>query len=216
MNVMSAAIVRRFPTRPAPGRRGRPRPPAPEVQTEPAVSNLRVAVVMLLAAEAMFFAGLIGAYLVFRLGNASWPPGDLPRLPLGVTWANTGVLLASGFTMAAALGASRAGLQTALARNLLWTALLGTLFLLIQGSEWTRLVHHGLTLSAGAYGATFYALIGAHALHVAGALIWLGAIALWTRSSRPSPEQVGRIEALAIYWFFVCALWLVLFALVYR
>jgi heme/copper-type cytochrome/quinol oxidase subunit 3 len=93
---------------------------------------------------------------------------------------------------------------------------LGTLFVLIQGSEWTRLIRHGLTLSTGAYGATFYTLIGAHALHVVGALIWLAVVALGSRAPRSPAEQTGRVEALAIYWFFVCALWLVLFALVYR
>ena len=44
---------------------------------------------MFLGAEAMFFAGLIGAYIVFRVGSAIWPPPFQPRLPVGVTGVNT-------------------------------------------------------------------------------------------------------------------------------
>ena len=47
---------------------------------------LQTAVVMLLVAETMFFSGLIGAYLVFRGAAPLWPPPNLPRLPLAVTW----------------------------------------------------------------------------------------------------------------------------------
>ena len=34
-----------------------------------------------LGAEAMFFAGLIGAFLVFRIASPVWPPPFQPRLP---------------------------------------------------------------------------------------------------------------------------------------
>ena len=38
----------------------------------PILSNARLAVIMLLGAELMFFAGLIGAFLVFRLSAQVW------------------------------------------------------------------------------------------------------------------------------------------------
>ena len=45
-------------------------PPAPPVRPNtPIGSNAWVAVLMFLGAEAMFFAGLIGAYIVFRVGS---------------------------------------------------------------------------------------------------------------------------------------------------
>ena len=42
-------------------------PPPPVRPNLPLLNNARLAVLMLLAAELMFFAGLIGAFLVFRL-----------------------------------------------------------------------------------------------------------------------------------------------------
>jgi heme/copper-type cytochrome/quinol oxidase subunit 3 len=211
----SFAVIRRLPDaswrRDLRRRTKHPAPPA-----DPPISNLRIAVVMLLVAETMFFSGLIGAYLVLRGITPTWPPPNLPRLPLAVTWANTLVLMASGVTMVAAVRAARRDAQPALQRALALTGLLGVIFLVVQGSEWVRLIHHGLTLSAGMYGATFYALIGTHAAHVLGAVAWLAVVGWWAHRGRFAGGKDGVVEACAIYWLFVCALWLALFGLVYR
>jgi len=190
------------------------RPPGPP--SIPSADNARVAVVMFMVAESMFFAGLIGAYIVFRVSTPVWPPSTLPRLPIGVTWLNTLVLLASAWSMLTALRALKVDQQDRLRRGLLWTAGLGALFVAIQGSEWVRLVGHGLTLSSGTYGGTFYVLIGAHAVHVLGALLWVLAIAARAQRGVYSARRASGVEVCSMYWFYVCALWLVLFALVYR
>ena len=211
----SSAAVRRLhpvPLRRDPARR--PKEPAPPAA--PPISNTRLAMAALLVAESMFFSGLIGAYLVLRGSSALWPPPNLPRLPLAVTWVNTLVLMASGITMVGAVRAARRDDAGALRRGLAITAVLGVAFLTVQGSEWVRLVHHGLTLSTGMYGATFYTLIGTHAAHVLGAVLWLGIVWRWARQGRFAGGRDGAVEACAIYWVYVCALWLVLFALVYR
>jgi heme/copper-type cytochrome/quinol oxidase subunit 3 len=211
----SFAAVRQLPGAPL-RRESLRRTRSPEPPAAPPVSNTRIAVVMLLVAETMFFTGLIGAYLVFRVSATEWPPPNLPRLPLGITWVNTLVLMASGITMVAAVRAARRDDQRALRRDLACTGLLGVAFLVVQGSEWARLIHHGLTLSAGIYGATFYTLIGTHAAHVVGAVIWLGLVGWWARGGYFGPGRDAALEGCAIYWLFVCALWLALFALVYR
>jgi len=190
---------------------------APSVLTpavESAVRNSRFAVMLLVAAEAMLFTGLIGSFLVFRLGAPFWPPPGLPRLPLFVTWINTFVLLASLVTMRLAVRAARTGEVGVYRRRLALTGLFGTAFLAIQGSEWVRLVAHGLGLATGIYGSTFYTLIGCHAVHVTFAVLWM----LWLESLslrdgiRP---RLPAIEAFSVYWYFVCAVWPILFILVY-
>jgi len=192
-----------------------PRPPDPHPPAGPVVSNARLGMLVFLGAEAMFFAGLIGAFLVFRLGSLTWPPPGQPRLPLAVTGVNTGILLLSGYTMSRSLRAMRAGNPGGLAGGLLATTLLGALFLGVQGVEWARLVHFGLTLSAGTYGATFYTLIGIHALHVLGALLWVLVMLLGGARRRfPAGPRVS-LELCGMYWYFVVGLWPVLFWLVY-
>lgn len=214
--VESVAVIHRLPDpsrRREIGRRAK-QPPAPPA--EPPISNMRLAMVVLLVAETMFFSGLIGAYLVFRGSAPMWPPPTLPRLPLGVTWVNTLVLVASGVIMIAAVRAARRDDQHALRRNLAVTGALGLVFLAVQGSEWARLIGHGLTMSTGMFGATFYFLIGTHAAHVVCAIAWVGLVGWWAHGGRFAGGKDTAVEACAIYWVFVCALWLALFALVYR
>ena len=72
-----------------------------DVRERPPLSNARLAILVLLGAETMLFSGLIGAFLVFRVGNVTWPPPshigiELPRVVTGI---NTVLLLISGYTM---------------------------------------------------------------------------------------------------------------------
>jgi heme/copper-type cytochrome/quinol oxidase subunit 3 len=167
---------------------------------------------MLLGGETMFFGGLVIAFLQLRLGAPVWPPPGQPRLAIGLTAVNTLVLLASSGTLARALrGDDRVGLV----RWLGGTWGLGVLFLLIQGVEWTRLVHFGLRVSSGIYGATFYTLIGVHGAHVLGAAVWLGAMLWLARRGRLTRARHVALDCCAIYWHFVVALWPVLYVLVY-
>jgi cytochrome c oxidase subunit 3 len=181
----------------------------------PIFSNAKLGVIMLLGAELMFFAGLIGAFLVFRLSAQVWPPPFQPRLPTGVTGVNTVILLCSAVTVHWAVGAARAGSVAGLLRHLGLTALLGAVFLLIQGYEWLRMIHFGLTTSSSVYGGLFYTLIGAHGVHVVGGLIWL-AMVYWqaTRGRFTKKDFVG-VQTARMYWTFVVALWPVLYGLVY-
>jgi len=170
---------------------------------------------VLLAAETMLFTGLVGAYVLFRTVATSWPPAGLPRLPLLVTTLNTLVLLGSAYTMHRARAAARAGDRPTLLPHLIVTAVLGLLFLAIQGSEWAGLVHHGLTLASGTYGASFYTLIGLHAVHVVAAVVWLVVVTTLAGTRRGAPVRSVAVDVCGIYWNYVVGLWLVLFGLVY-
>jgi heme/copper-type cytochrome/quinol oxidase subunit 3 len=174
-----------------------------------------VAILFFIGAESMFFAALISSLFVLRASLPVWPPPLQPRLPIGVTTANTVVLLASSVAMVLAGRALRRPGRRDVLRWLSVAAILGALFLAVQGSEWVGLVRHGLTLSSSTYGTTFYTLIGTHALHVAGALAWLVVTALLVAGERSPASRGALIRGCALYWHFVVALWLVLFAAVY-
>jgi heme/copper-type cytochrome/quinol oxidase subunit 3 len=169
----------------------------------------------LICGEIMFFGGLVSAFLILRTSAALWPPPFQPRLPVGVTGVNTLVLLASSVAMVAAMRAFQRGDGRRLVRRLLLVAGLGTAFLLVQGYEWFRLVQFGLTVSSSAYGSTFYTLIGAHALHVVTALVWLGVTLGLAVGGRLAEGRTGTLRACAIYWHFVVALWPILYVSVY-
>jgi heme/copper-type cytochrome/quinol oxidase subunit 3 len=192
---------------------GKPPPPVrPNVQL---ASNLWLAVLMLLGAEAMFFAGLIGAFLVFRIANPVWPPPFQPRLPIEVTGVNTVILLVSAITIRLGVKAIQRGDRARLVRRLSWTAAAGAIFLSIQGIEWFRLIHFGLTLSSSIYGGLFYTIIGCHALHVLGALIWLLIVWQKARAGKYTRQNYLGLQTCSMYWLFVVGLWPVLYGLVY-
>ena len=175
--------------------------------TAPRVSNGVVGTLAYLATALMLFAGFVSAYLVLRgAAGGDWPPAGQPRLPRGVTAGNTVVLLLSGWL---ALRATRAGGNAAAIRRLRGAVTLGALFLAVQGFEWVRLVRYGLVMSWGLYAATFYATVGAHALHALGGLVVLAWTARLLESSR------GNLAASALYWGFVVCIWPVLYVVLY-
>jgi heme/copper-type cytochrome/quinol oxidase subunit 3 len=100
-------------------------------------------------------------------------------------------------------------------RGLSVTAGLGVIFLGVQGYEWVRLIGFGLTMASGAYGATFYTLIGLHALHVVGALVWLAIVRAGVGRGHFLAPPAAGFRACAMYWHFVVALWPVLYVMVY-
>jgi heme/copper-type cytochrome/quinol oxidase subunit 3 len=167
-----------------------------------------------LATETMFFAGLISAFLILRAGAVVWPPEGQPRLPIAITGVNTLVLLASGAAMWAALAAARRDDVAGLGRALAATLALGVTFLVVQGSEWVRLLRHGLSATASPYGATFYALIGIHGLHVLGGVVALAFVLPGAARGRYRADH-GSLAACGLYWGFVVAVWPLLYLLVY-
>ena len=169
---------------------------------------------VLIAGEVMFFGALVSAFLVLRLSAAVWPPPFQPRLPVEVTAVNTLVLIASSLAMVWATRALRARDRAALVRWLAAAAVLGTTFLTVQGYEWVRLVSFGLTVSSGAYGTTFYGVIGTHALHVLAALVWLVVTTVLVAQGLTA-RRVSLVRACAMYWHFVVGLWPLLYVAVY-
>lgn len=200
------------PPPPTGGGDGPEREPGPR---RPLLDNVRLAMLFLICGEVMFFGGLVSAFLVLRVTAAQWPPPLQPRLPVGVTGVNTLVLIASSVAMVAATRALARSDTRTVVRRLLQAGALGTAFLLVQGYEWVRLVSYGLTVWSGAYGTTFYTLIGTHAAHVVAAVVWVGVTAWLAARGRFADGRTGAVRACAIYWHFVVALWPVLYVAVY-
>ena len=189
----------------------------PFAATSTASSNsvARFGFLLFLASESMLFAGLLAALAVFRTRADRWPPLGLPRLPVAVTAANSLLLFASAVPMSRALRSLRRDDTAGLARWLSMATALGFAFLVIQGTEWLRIVRSGLKASSGPYGATFFTLIGCHALHVLGAVAWLLVLRVGAGRGRFDAGHVLPVELGAIYWNFVCIVWAMIFPVVY-
>jgi len=180
-----------------------------------AIPNVLVAVLILIGAEVMFFAGLIMAFMILRAGSFAWPPPGQPRLPIAITGINTLVLGASGWAVYRALDSARQRRLETVSRWIGTAILLGLTFLAIQSVEWIRLLAFGLRASRSLYGATFYTAIGAHAVHVAGGLIALALVFYNSVTRGFDAKTHSWLEACAFFWFFVVAVWPVLYVFLY-
>ena len=187
------------------------RDPAPR----PLLDNVVLATLFVIGGEIMLFGGLIFSFLIIRVASPVWPPPLEPRLPVGVTAANTVVLLWSSVAMIAAGRARARGDRRSFVRGLALAAGLGCLFLAVQGFEWFRLISFGLTAASGVYGGTFYTLIGAHAAHVMIALAWLAMVLVRAARGSFGEPRAAAVTACAMYWHFVVGLWPVLYVSVY-
>ncbi len=187
----------------------RPRPQKPRKL----ISNGVLGMVLFVFVEIMLFAGFISAFVIIksRAIGSVWPPPNQPRLPFEQTAVNTIALLASGIVLFFAHRTFQRG-NRAIGALLALATLLGGAFVALQGVEWLALVREGLTITSSTYGALFYTIIGAHALHAVaaiGALAWAFVRLMGDRLSREA------LSVVALFWYFVVLVWPFLYFQVY-
>jgi heme/copper-type cytochrome/quinol oxidase subunit 3 len=163
----------------------------------------RLGMALLLISDALLFFFLILAFIYFR--SESLRTAAL-SLDLRVAEMWTVCLVASCFSMwRAAAGA----------RRRLWlgvTAALGTAFLFGQGREYLRILHDGIAVTQGLFATTFFTLAGIHSLHLAiGVLL----VAILLSVSDSTERYSTAVGAIAMYWYFVGVVWVVIFSIVY-
>ena len=175
------------------------------------VPNAVLAVLVLVACEAMFFAGLVSAFTIVKSTAVVWPPVGQPRLPIEETAINTAALLLSAVALRIA-GKRYKDDPWAAERPFLVAMFLGIAFVVLQGREWVALLAQGLTLTSSNLGGFFYLIVGAHGLHaIAG--IGLLVYAWW--KLRRGQISDGAFLAIQIFWYFVVGLWPILYWRVY-
>ena len=195
--------------------------PIYDYDSGPPVDRAKFAIWLFLGTEVMFFSGLIGTYIVLRMGSAVWPnPED--RLDVPLTAFNTFILITSSWLMVKALHAIQKGDQKAMKRWLFATIVGGSIFVGIQVMEYFHIIHGdaargippGLP-STDIFWSTFYAMTGFHGFHVAVGVIWL--ICAWVGACRGAftKENYLRLELAGLYWHFVDLVWVLLFTIVY-
>jgi cytochrome c oxidase subunit 3 len=175
-----------------------------------APSTLGVGVVVWLASELMFFAGLFAAYFTLRSVNEVWPPEGV-ELKTARTAVATAVLVASSGAMHMAVSAAKRDDRRGAVKWLGITALMGVVFL---SNQITEFFQANFRLDDNAYGSIFYLMTGFHGLHVIGGLVFMGAVAavIAGRSRAPAPSIV---EVCGYYWHFVDVVWVAMFSTIY-
>ena len=186
------------------------------VRPDTGVTNQRLGMWLFLASEVMLFGALFSAYALLRSGAASWPDQS-SIVNVRLASINTLVLIASSVIILRALAALRAGKVDVFRRLLATTALLGIVFLAIKGIEYRGEILGGLRPSTNNFVGLYFVMTSLHALHVAGGvlvnLFLCGpGVAL---SRRDAARFAGRVEAAALYWNFIDAIWILMFITLY-
>jgi cytochrome c oxidase subunit I+III len=175
-----------------------------------------------LGSETIFFGALIGSGIAMRMQVDNWGnPNHILNVPL--TAVNTFVLIVSSFTMAKALDAAEKGDQERLKRFLLFTIILGTIFVTVQAIEYRALVHEGeIFLSKdgkvsdyATFASVFFLSTGFHGAHVTVGVLFLILVYFRARKGAYTKENHEYVEFIGLYWHFVDLVWVVLFTVLY-
>jgi cytochrome c oxidase subunit III len=168
----------------------------------------KTALVVFLAVATSLFALFISAYAM-RMHFGDWNPLQEPRL---LTW-NTGLLIVTSGAMQWAVVAAHREDIDGVRRGLMAAGVLTFAFLAGQLLVWKQLADAGVFLTSNPANAFFYLLTAVHGVHLLGGLV------AWARTTARVWRQIEvatvrlSVELCAIYWHFLLAVWLVLFAL---
>ncbi len=185
---------------------------------------------LFLIIDGLSFVAVLIAAAYLRQHGAPWPaPGQVLNIPL--TAFNTFALLLSSYTMMMALEAVKSGDQKKFIRQLLWTLLLGVLFLSIQIFEYynfivgTEEIKHKLMAagmagdyfrpSTSIYSGCFFGATGFHGLHVLTGIIFICYVLVMAIKGRFNQTNHLRVEVLTLFWHFVDLMWMLVFTVVY-
>lgn len=178
------------------------------------MNRIRLGVTLFVVSEANFFLLLVCAY-VFYHRSGGQGPAAANSLNVLRTAVFSLALFASSATMWRAGVNLEKGRRTRSAGWLLTTIVLGAVFLIGQGTEYLQLLRDHITISRNLFGATFFTLTGFHGLHVFVGLVLL-TILFGLAMVDTQREPAGRaMDGISIYWHFVDAVWVVIFAVVY-
>lgn len=201
------------------------------------IGNPVLGMLLFIASEVMFFAGLFAAYFSIRAGyrevnpatgllEHTWPPSQFDHIldpfkfvtdsgALNVILPATLILILSSVTCQVGVWAIKRNDRRGFVRAFAVTLVLGIIFLLMQAYDYSVLMHEGLTMGSTTFGTTYYTLTGFHGAHVFGGVLMLGVVVYRGMAGQFSAKHHDMVEATSLYWHFVDVVWILLFSILY-
>ena len=173
----------------------------------------------LLAIETAMFAILIATYFYLRQNFALWPPpiaqltAPLRPLPyLGYGTANTILLVLGCIPMVIADKAARRGDRDSTQIGLFICVTCGVAAMVLRGFEFSAMQFRW---DSNAYGSVVWFMLGMHALHLLVLTSEITLLLIWLRRREFDMKHRVDVVTIAVYWYWVVAVWLVIFAIIY-
>jgi cytochrome c oxidase subunit 3 len=128
-------------------------------------------------------------------------------------WFNTALLLLSSGALQWAASAVKRGDLQATRRGVATATFFALAFLAGQLWVWQMLTAQGYLVAANPANSFFYLITGLHGAHLSGGLIALAVPAVRLARGAPPARLRGALELCSVYWHFLFAVWLAMFAL---
>jgi cytochrome c oxidase subunit 1/cytochrome c oxidase subunit I+III len=175
---------------------------------------------MLLAIETTMFALLIAAYFYVRGNFHAWPPPQTnwaiaryntnPALPLALI--NLAVIVLSCIPMAVADRMALRMRTGAVAWGLALCIVLGLAAIGLRFKEFFGL---NFRWDDNAYGSMVWTILGLHLTHLIVGTLENALMLAWIAAHGMDEKHARDIRVNAVYWYWIGAMWVLLFAIVY-
>ncbi len=164
-----------------------------------------------LMTDSIMFATLFATYAV--LHNSTFGgPGAEELLSIRFALWETIVLLASSLTAGIAMSYSQTKQMAG------WfgaTFFLGIIFLIFVCKDFSNLIASGNGWQRNAFTASYFTLIGTHALHIVFGLLFIVIFLYQAFKWGLIPMTIRRLNCLKLFWFYSYFIWIFMFAIVY-
>jgi cytochrome c oxidase subunit III len=177
-----------------------------------------------LGSELLFFSGLFLSVAVYRHLYPEVFSEGTKHMSLGLGAFNTAILLTSSASLALALEHMKTKSPR---RLLLFTLLLGFVFLVVKAIEYTQHYHEGLFPALHwdsgehknpqlmLFFTLYFVMTGLHALHIVIGLVWISILYLLGKNPDSIEKHEMLFENAGLYWHFVDLIWIFIFPLLY-
>ncbi|HVY68166.1 MAG TPA: cytochrome o ubiquinol oxidase subunit III [Patescibacteria group bacterium] len=188
--------------------------PTEQIKTDRKAETAAFGFWLYLMTDLIMFAALFAAYAVLQRNTFGGPSGqEIFSLPYVL--AETLILLTSSFTCGMAVLALEQSAARRVGAWLAATFALGAAFLLMELSEFGRLLAEGAGPQRSAFLSSYFTLVGAHGLHIAIGLLWLIFALIMLARRGLKPHLSSQIRRLALFWHFLDLVWIFIFTTVY-
>lgn len=165
-----------------------------------------------IATDAMVFGCLLASYFFLQATAGQWPPSGIEKPDLKLIGVNSLILWGSSIPMQWADSSIKQGHRGRLALGLALGAAMGTLFLILQGVEYSQ---KSFGPQDSVYGSLFYTITAFHGLHVFTALLMNGVVQVRNWLGHFDRERHLAVQNTVIFWHFVDLIWIFIFASLY-
>jgi cytochrome c oxidase subunit 3 len=169
-------------------------------------------VIGIIVVVTMTFAALILVFINRSRVDFNWTHIYLPP----ILWFDTLILIASSFIYEIGHRKLRVDDQLGFYRSTVRATVLGISFLIGQLFGWWQILGSGQLVQSNPHSFFFFMLSGLHGLHILAGLAGLAVLLYRTREPASGPRwqmtTKALADAVAIFWHYLDALWVTLFA----